>query len=178
MSGVKKLEAAGVDFIVIACNTVHAYYNEMQSAIKIPIFSIIDETKKMAAVQGVKKIGLFASETTVKLNLYQKSFFGAGIEVIPPNEEQQKVLNCVIEHVMGGNQDGEDIKALKEIAKNYKNQGAEAIVLGCTEIPLAINQSHTEIKLFDTLQILAEFAVDYALCGKKPVDSKIQSPSI
>ncbi len=67
---------------------------------------------------------------------------------------------------MGGSQGEEDVKALNEIGENYKNQGAEAIMLGCTEIPLAINQSHTKIKLFDALQILAECAVKYSL-GKK-----------
>jgi len=145
---------------------VHAYYQEMQSSVKIPIFSIIEQAKKKAIGAGCKKVGLFASETTSKLCLYQNAFALAGIEIISPSNEQQKALNNVIERVMGGKQNEEDVKELNKIGEEYVKQGAEAIILGCTEIPLAINQSQTKIKLFDTLQILAECAVDYALWKK------------
>lgn len=64
---------------------------------------------------------------------------------------------------MGGNQKTEDIIFLKDIARDYIRQGAEAIVMGCTEIPLAINQVHTDIKLFDTIEIIVQCAVDYSL---------------
>ena len=64
---------------------------------------------------------------------------------------------------MGGNQKIEDVILLKEIARDYIRQGAEAIVMGCTEIPLAINQTHTDIKLFDTIEIIVQSAVDYSL---------------
>lgn len=163
IDGVKKLEVAGCDLIIIACNTVHAYYEEMQSAVRVPIFNIIEETKKMVAKFGYKKVGLFASESTNKLKLYQNRFADARIEVISPNSEQQKILNRVIEHVMGGNQKTEDIIFLKDIGRDYLKQGAEAIVIGCTEIPLAINQTHTDIKLFDTIEIIVQCAVDYSL---------------
>jgi aspartate racemase len=163
IEGVKKLESAGCDLIIIACNTVHSYYQEMQSSVKVPIFNIIEETKKRVIKFGYKKVGLFASESTNKLKLYQKRFADSNIEVISPNSEQQKILNRIIEHVMGGNQKTEDIIFLKDIARDYIRQGAEAIVMGCTEIPLAINQAHTDIKLFDTIEIIVQCAVDYSL---------------
>lgn len=163
IDGVKKLESAGSDLIIIACNTVHSYYQEMQSEVKVPIFNIIEETKKRVIKFGYKKVGLFASESTNKLKLYQKRFADSNIEVISPNGEQQKILNRVIEHVMGGNQKTEDIIFLKDIARDYIRQDAEAIVMGCTEIPLAINQAHTDIKLFDTIEIIVQCAVDYSL---------------
>jgi len=163
IEGVKKLELAGCDIIIIACNTVHTYFDEMQASVKVPIFNIIEETKKRVEKLGYKKIGLFASESTNKLELYQKRFADSNIEIISPNPEQQQILNRVIEHVMGGNQKIEDVILLKEIARDYIRQGAEAIVMGCTEIPLAINQSHTDIKLFDTIEIIVQSAVDYSL---------------
>lgn len=163
IEGVKKLELAGCDIIIIACNTVHTYFDEMQASVKVPIFNIIEETKKRVEKLGYKKIGLFASESTNKLELYQKRFADSDIEIISPNPEQQQILNRVIEHVMGGNQKIEDVVLLKEIARDYIRQGAEAIVMGCTEIPLAINQSHTDIKLFDTIEIIVQSAVDYSL---------------
>lgn len=139
----------------------------MQSAVKIPIFNIVEETKKSVLTSGYKTVGLFASESTSKLHLYEKSFDTANITVITPNEKQQKILNHVIEHVMGGNQKTEDIIALKEIAREYVRRGAEAIVMGCTEIPLAIDQTHTDMKLFDTIEILVQSAVDYSLSEGK-----------
>ena len=163
IEGVKKLESAGCDLIIIGCNTVHVFYDEMQAAVKIPIFNITEETKKIVLKFGYKKVGLFASESTNKLGLYQEKFKTSGIEVISPNQAQQEILNNVIKHVMGGNQKIDDIIALKGIAADYLKQGAEAIVMGCTEIPLAINQSHTDIKLFDTIEIIIQSAVDFSL---------------
>lgn len=163
IAGVQKLEQAGCELIIIACNTVHVFYNEMQNALHVPLLNIVEETKKKVVAAGYKKVGLFASQTMSQSQLYQSMFAAANIEVIAPNSEQQKIMNRVIEHVMGGNQKEEDIIALKDVAREYMRFGAEAIVLGCTEIPLAINQCHTDIKLFDTIEILVQAGVDFSL---------------
>lgn len=165
IDGVKKLEAAGSELIIIACNTVHCFYEEMQSAVDVPIYNIIEETRNRVQQAAHKKVGLFASESTCKLNLYQHSFTESGIDVVAPNREQQKKLNRVIKNVMGGKHGAEDRSVLIEIAKNYQSRGAEAVVMGCTEIPLAIDQTHTDIKLFDTIEIIIQSAVDYSLKG-------------
>jgi aspartate racemase len=158
IKGVGKLELAGCNLVIVACN-----FHEMQLAVKVPILNIIKETKKRVIEFGHKKVGLFASESTSKLKLYQKRFIDSNIEVIAPNKDQQKILNRVIENVMGGNQKTKDIIVLKDVARDYIEQGAEAIVVSCTEIPLAINQTHTDIKLFDTIEIIVQCAVDYSL---------------
>ena len=163
VDGVKRLESAGCELIIIGCNTVHIFYNEMQKAVKIPILNIVEETKKKVLEFGYKKVGLFASESTTKSKLYQERFAKSKIRVISPDNKQQKIINRVIEHVMGGNQKTDDVIALKDIARDYLRKGAEAIVMGCTEIPLAINQSNTDIKLFDTIEIIVQSAVDFSL---------------
>jgi aspartate racemase len=165
VDGVKILENAGSNLIIIACNTVHHFYDQMQNEIDIPILNIIEETARHIQVDGIKKVGLFASESTCKLGLYQKKLTPLGVEVIPPNPHQQKLLNNVIEHVMGGKQSSLDVEVLQRIADDFKSKGAEAVVLGCTEIPLVIRQSDTGIKLFDTIEIIAQSAVDYSLKG-------------
>jgi len=167
IEGVKKLESAGCSFIIIGCNTVHILFDEMQNAVKIPILNIIEQTKNKVINSGYNKIGIFASESTNKTGLYQYEFMESGIDFISPNKKQQNILNKVIEHVMGGNQKTEDVISLKSIAKDYLNQGAEAIVMGCTEIPLAITQSQINIKLFDTTEIIAQSAVDCFYESKK-----------
>ncbi len=163
IAGVQRLESAGCDLIVIPCNTVHVYYNEMQAATTVPIFNIVEETKQQVLASGYTRLGMFASASTRRLGLYQKIFTQAGLALIEPTDEQQAVLDRVIEHVMGGNQKSDDVIALKDIARDYLRNGAEAVVMGCTEIPLAINQTHTDIKLFDSIEILVRCAVDYSL---------------
>jgi len=139
---------------------VHFFYKEMQSAVKIPILNVIEETKKRILELGLKKVGLLSSESTNKLGLYSNNFRKSGIEVISANESEQKLLNNVIENVMGGTQGIKDVKILNKISANYIKNGAQAIVVGCTEIPLAIDQSQIDTKIFDTTQVLAEAAVD------------------
>jgi len=163
IAGVQKLEQVGCELVIIACNTVHIFYQEMQNAIHVPLLNIVEETKKRLHIDGYKKVGLFASESMCDSKLYQTIFAKAGIEVIAPDTEQQTIMNRVIEHVMGGNQKVEDVIALKEVARDYCRQGAEAIVMGCTEIPLALNQSQTDIKLFDTTEIIVQAGVDFSL---------------
>ena len=163
IEGVKKLEMAGSDLVIIACNTVHLFYDQMQNAVNIPVFNIIEETKKRVAEAGIKQIGLFASETTGRLSLYQNNFSDSGIKVFSPDRSQQNALNLVIRHVMSGSQGEEDREVLIQIARNFREKGAEAVVMGCTEIPLALNQSHTDIRLFDTIEIIIESAVNYSM---------------
>ena len=163
VDGVKKLESAGCDLIIMVCNTVHVFYEEIQKVVKIPILNIVEETLKCVKKDRYKKVGLFTSQSTTESHLYQRKFEKKGVKVIEPSKEQQKVLNQVIETVMGGKQGDADIIALKEVAQLFVKDGAEAIVMGCTEIPLAINQTNTDIKLFDTIEIIVKSAVDYSV---------------
>ena len=119
IEGVVKLEKAGCHLIIIGCNTVHIFYKEMQNSVKIPILNIVEETKNEVLAHRYRTVGLFASESTLKTKLYQNIFSKSGIITITANANQQKILNLVIEHVMGGNQKVQDIIALKEIARDF-----------------------------------------------------------
>ena len=161
--GVRDLERGGADFIIVACNTVHYFFKELQDAVNIQLFNIIDQARKDVVKHGFSRVGLFSSEYTQRLRLYQHLFTGSDIDVIVATPVQQRVLNEVIKNVMGGRQGLTDVFKLKEVLRDFTGQGAEGIVLGCTELPLALNQSHTDVKLFDTLEIIARAAVDYSL---------------
>ena len=163
IEGVKVLEKADSDLIIIACNTVHIFYKEMQEAVNIPIFNIVEKTFKKVNEHKYEKVGILGSESTINLKLYEDYFNNKGIETISPDRDQQKVLNSIIERVMGAHQGTEDIILLKDIIRDFVKKGAEAIILGCTELPLAINQTHTDVKLFDTIEIIVHSAVDHSL---------------
>jgi len=163
LSGVKKLEEAGSDFIVIACNTVHYFYEDMQNAVKIPIVSIIEETSRVAQEEGYKTIGLLSSESTNALGIYQKDLARRGVKVLSVDKRQQELLNKVIFSVMSGIQGVEEKEILKEVMDDLCGQGAQAIILGCTEIPLAIQQSDVDVKVFDSTEIITQCALERAM---------------
>ncbi len=163
IAGVKKLESAGSDFVIIACNTVHYFYQEMQGAIEVPIISIIRETVEAADKKGLKVVGVLSSESTNKLKIYQRVLGDYGIKPLSATDQQQKLLNGVIFHVMSGMQGEADKECLKTIIYDLYKQGAQGILLGCTELPLAIKQSDVDVELFDSTEILAECALEYAL---------------
>ncbi len=163
--GVEKLAAAGSDFVIIACNTAHYFSPAMQSAIPVPIISIIDETVKQVAAAHYSSVGVISSASTAKLLVYQQALENNGIRVIGPSAEEQLILNEVILHVMMGIPGVTDITNLKQIITHLEEQGAEAIILGCTELPLAIDQSHIALPLFDTIQVITEAALERTFSG-------------
>lgn len=159
IEGVKKLELAGSDFIIIACNTVHSFYDSMQLSVKIPILSIIDETVEETVHKGYKSVGLLSSESTNKTHLYKDKLEARGISVLSVNNSQQEKLNQIILHVMAGEQGDFDTKVAGAIINDLVACGAEAIILGCTELPLAIDQSSFLVPVLNSNEIIIDCAL-------------------
>lgn len=163
IEGVQKLENAGCDMIVIACNTVNLFFHDMQDAVKVPIINIVQKTLEDVKDHNFDKIGLLASETTCQMNLYDDVFIKSGVELIKPNPDAQSKITAVIENVMGGNQGAEDKKMLLEVVQQYKEKGAQAVVMGCTEIPLVLSQKDLDFPLFDAMDAGVKYVVDVSL---------------
>lgn len=157
IKGIKILENSGCDFIVIPCNTVHYFIEELSQSVKIPILSIIDET-----INKIKenKVGLIASETTMNLDIYQSKLKENNIDCLTPDKKDYRKITKLILEVMGGKVNN---KTKDDVLKIIKKMNSESLVLGCTELPIVINQKDTKIKIYDTLQILSEATVDYAI---------------
>ncbi len=160
INGVKKLENAGVDFIVIACNTVHYFYNEMQEAVSVLILNLPEETAQRVRDDGSKKVGLLTSRSTRELKLYTNAFRKYGIETVEATEEEQDILDKVILHAMSGSQTDFDLDSLKKVISRMFKDGADSIVLGCTELPLVLTQKDVDITVYDTITITAEKALE------------------
>ena len=159
VDGVKKLESAGSDFIIIACNTVHLFQDSMQAALRIPILGIIDETAQEASRKGFKKVGLLTSESTNKMGLYEKRLQALGIESLRADDEQQEKLNHIILNVMAGEQNADDAKTIEAVAEDFARRGAEAVILGCTELPLAVGSGGFPIPLLNSNEIITDRAL-------------------
>ncbi|MFA7653662.1 MAG: amino acid racemase [Candidatus Magasanikbacteria bacterium] len=163
ISGVKKLETAGSDFIIITCNTVHYFLKDMRAAINIPIISIIEETVKKVKSTKQKYVGVISSQSTNQLKLYEKTLSKNNIKTISPNTEMQKKINKIILKIMSGQAGLKEKKVLIKIIEYLQNLGAQSIVLGCTELPLLINQKDIKITLFNSNEILIQSALKNSL---------------
>lgn len=140
--------------ISIVCNTAHILLPELQKMTKVPFISMIDETVKQVSKDGIKKAGLMGTPSTIKYSLYQTALTRCGISTIIPSQGEIEVLERVIRNVLKGKILASDRKSLVKIADNLKNNGAQAIILGCTELPLVFSKNY-KLPVYNSLKILA-----------------------
>ncbi|WP_419768969.1 aspartate/glutamate racemase family protein [Arcobacter sp.] len=161
----QNIEKASADFLLICTNTMHKVVPQIQTKINIPIIHIADATAKVLQKENIKKVGLLGTAFTMKEDFYKNRISeNFGIEVLVPNEEDIKIIHKVIyeELCLGIIKEESRKKYLKIIEKLVSN-GAEAIILGCTEICMLISSNDTDVKLYDTTKIHAIEAVNLAL---------------
>lgn len=159
IGGIKRLENAGADFIVVACNTAHYFLSDLQKNVSIPILSIIEEVGGLLVKNKIKKVGLLATITTIKQKIYENRLRNLGISILVPDKKSQRRVLSIIRKTIAGKSSERDRLFLKILIEKLKLKGAQSIVLGCTELPLIISQKDFSIPLVDTLQVLAETAV-------------------
>ena len=161
------LEAAGADFILICTNTMHKVAPQIASMIKIPVIHIADATADALEQCGISRVGLLGTRYTMTQDFYKKRLAERGFEVLIPGEEDIETVNSVIfeELCRGVIREGSREK-FKEIIEKFKDDGAGAVILGCTEIGLLIRQSDVSVPVFDTTVIHAKRAAQLALAGE------------
>ena len=155
IEGVKKLESFGAQYIVIACNTVHQFHADMQAAVSVPILNIVEESVTEAVRRGFRRVLLLTSESTNKSGLYRNACKIAGIEATSVSPEDQRTLNGIILRVMAGTQGQADIRAVDDIVKRLEGP-ADAVLLGCTELPLAVREGDIDIPVLNSNRIILE----------------------
>lgn len=161
----QQVESAGADFLLICTNTMHKMAEEVQSAIKIPLLHIADATAQPIVAQGIHTVGLLGTRFTMKEDFVKKRLSEKfGLKVITPNAEDQEIIHRVIfkELVVGKILPASN-EAYKKIMTKLAEQGAEGIILGCTEIGLLVKPADSTLPLFDTTLLHAQAAVQYAL---------------
>jgi len=164
LDGLRSLDAAGAEFAVIATNTMHILFDELQERSPIPLISIIDATAEAVKREGMDKVGLLGTRFTMEKPFYQEGLARHGIEVIVPEKSDRDYINKVIfEELSRGLLRSESRDGFLRIIEGLMERGAQGIVLGCTEIPLLVTPEHTAVKLFDTATIHAEKALQFAI---------------
>ncbi len=159
------LEHGGADFIVLCTNTMHKVADQIQAGIKIPFLHIADATAEKIKSAGLQKIGLLGTRFTMEQDFYKSRLTEKyGLEVLIPNNAERELVHRVIyDELCLGVVKNDSRNNYKEIMQSLVEQGAQGIILGCTEIELLVKQEDASVPLFPTSRIHAVAAVEYAL---------------
>lgn len=153
----KALQAAGADCILICANTMHLCIEAVRNVVNIPVIHIAEATAEQINAKGLKKVALLGTKYTMEKTFYTDILTREGIETIIPNEEDRDLIHHVIyTELAKGELNPDSKKKYMEIIEKLIGEGAEGIILGCTEIPLLIKQSDVSVPVFDTTEIHAE----------------------
>lgn len=155
----ENLEKAGADFIVICTNTMHKVVPQIQEHIRIPILHIADATAEALLQAGIKTVALLGTKYTMTQDFYKEKLIEKGLSVMIPNEEEIEQVNHIIynELCLGIISDGSR-EIYAQIIRRLKENGAEGVILGCTEIGLLISQKDSVLPVYDTTEIHAKKA--------------------
>lgn len=159
------VERGGADFLLICTNTMHKVAEEIESAVSIPVLHIADATGAKLKEDKVKRVGLLGTRFTMEEDFYKGRLTEKfNIEVIVPDPAEQDIVHNVIysELCLGKIRERSLLKYL-EIIDSLRDKGAEAVILGCTEIALLVQQKHAEVPLYNTTEIHASSAVEQAV---------------
>lgn len=161
----QSLEKAGADVIIICSNTMHAVFDEVQRNVNIPMIHIVDATAQAIQKRGMKKVALLGTTYTMTQPFYKEKLKNKyGIETIVPSDEQMTEIMHVIEEELNYNVlRDKSRKYFISVINELKEQGAEGVILGCTEIPMLVKQKDSTLPVFDTTRLHALAALDYAM---------------
>jgi len=165
ITAVQHLERGGAKLTVICTNTMHRMADEVAAATSIPLLHIADATAEAIKALGLKKVGLLGTRFTMEGAFYRERLERKhGLQVIIPGEvDREKVHRIIYDELVLGQIRESSRRVYQDVIAVLQGQGAQGVVLGCTEIPLLIRASDVDIPVFDTTRIHAEAAVEWAL---------------
>lgn len=161
----QKIEMAGADFLLICTNTMHKLADVIIEAVNIPLLHIADATAEKIKTENIQSVGLLGTNFTMEEEFYSgrlREKHGLNV-IIPSKEDRKKVHDIIFEELCLGKVRTKSRKTYLEIIEAMHLQGAEAVIEGCTEIGMLVEQNHTEVPLFDTTALHVEQAVRLAL---------------
>lgn len=163
-NSIVKLAASGADFAIIPANSVHFAFNEIEKISSIPILSRVEITAKECEEKGYKKVGVLGVGMTMSDGLFDKSLNKYGIKSVAPNKHEQKIVNDTIyNEIVPAKTTKDTAQKIIQVINSLKKQGCDAVILGCTELPLIINEKNSPLPFIDTTRLLAGKALEFAL---------------
>jgi aspartate racemase len=160
----KRVQAGGADVVLICSNTMHLMADAMAAEIDIPLLHVVDPTSTAIVKAGLKRVGLLGTAFTMERPFYRDRLAAAELEVLIPSDvDRREVHRVIYEELVAGKFEPTSRQIYREVIARLVERGAQAIVLGCTEIMLLVDQSDSIVPLFDTTTLHAMAAVDLAL---------------
>lgn len=160
----RNLERGGAQVIAMPCNTAHGFYDAVQAAVAVPVLHMIRLTAQALTERGVDAAGLLATDGTIQTGIYQRSFQDTGVTLLTPEaEDQQAVMDLIYRGVKAGRRDF-DASAARRTMEHLLERGAQTLILGCTELPLAVELYHLAYPCTDPTLELALGALRFAGC--------------
>ena len=153
------LWAMGAEILVMPCNTAHYFLSEIQKNVEIPILNMIEITADEISERGINTVGLLATEGTVKSGIYQEAFERKGIRTILPRSDEQNAITELIYTGVKANKPDYDVNPAKTAMASLVERGAEILVLGCTELPVACELYNLNYSFCDPTLELAKAAI-------------------
>jgi aspartate racemase len=164
VDGVNDCKNAGAEFVIFSSNALHGFLDELGSSISLPVIHIAEATAKVIADKGLRKAGLLGVKLTMEGKFYPDILGKYGIETLIPNESDRGVVEQIIfSELVNGKTSRASKEVYLEVMQRLVNEGAEGIILGCTEIPLLIKEEDTEYPQFSTTEIHCRAALQFAL---------------
>lgn len=154
----KILEKAGADFLVMPCNTMHIFIEEIRHTVNIPVLSIIDETVSFIKKRKVSEVGILSTSMTTNKKLFSSKLNNVGIQEITLNKKDQMILDKIILKLVLGKQQLENKIEIDRMIKKMIRQGIKKIILACTDLQLII-KTRLDVEIFDTMKILSDATV-------------------
>jgi aspartate racemase len=160
----RRLEAGGADFFLIGTNTMHQVAPAVAEAVDIPLLHIADATAQLLVSNDLRRVGLLGTAFTMELEFYREHIERHGIEVVVPElHDRQMVHDIIYQELCLGKVDDDSREVYLAIIDRLREQHIDGVILGCTEIGLLLDSRHTDMPLYDTAEIHAAQAVDFAL---------------
>ncbi len=166
VADLRRMEAYGAELVAIPCNTAHYFFDKLKVSTNLPLLNIMEETACKLSSIGVHKAGILATDGTIMTGTYDRYLSTHGIDCVRPSANDQKtVMQIIYEQIKRGL--APDLDAFCSVIENLRHEGAEAIILGCTELSLIKKQYSVPIYCIDSLDVLAESTIK--ACGKEPI---------
>lgn len=160
----KKLEAAGADCLLLTANTMHNIVEEFAAGVSVPVISILDVVADAVQRSGISTVGLLGTRYTMELPFYRNALVKRGIDVLTPQPQERKQISDIIYNELVKGTIREESRSIYLSAmESLEKRGARGIILGCTEIPLLVGPSDSDLVMFNSTELHAEAALLFAL---------------
>lgn len=163
-SSIKKLALTGADFVIMPSNSPHYAIKQIKADSLLPVLSILDVTVQECLDKGYRKIGILGLERTMSGGLYERPLLEAGLIPVVPTENERGIVDRVLwQHVIPGRPTKETTAEVIQVIEALKKRGCDAVILGCTELPIIVTAKNSSLPIIDTTRLLAQKALARAI---------------